>query len=83
MYVVALVLCAMTISAADYLDSFSEYRLQVRRNLGVTATNTSYVSDTTLKIYPSHHILTSAITFAICSRLSYSKTGKSVLCRTV
>lgn len=34
--------------SADYADSFSEYRIQIKNNLNVKITNTTWISDSTL-----------------------------------
>jgi len=46
--IAVLLVFAASVSAADFMDSFAEYQTQIRLNLGVTATNTSYAADTTL-----------------------------------
>lgn len=45
-----LLLSAMALSAksADFLDSFSNYRYQIRTGLNISTTNTTYVSDSTM-----------------------------------
>jgi hypothetical protein len=40
-----LLFLASSVGAADFLDSFSEYRAHVKRKLGIATTNTTYVSD--------------------------------------
>ena len=42
------ILLATSVWSADYADSFSEYRIQVKNALGVSTSNTTWVSDTTL-----------------------------------
>ena len=41
-------LLATSVLSADYADSFSEYRIQVKNALGVEITNSTWVSDTTM-----------------------------------
>jgi len=43
-----IMLFATSVWSADYADSFSEYRIQVKNALGVATTNSTWVSDTTL-----------------------------------
>lgn len=49
--ILLLVLTGGVASAADFMDSFSAYRSQIRRKLGVDVTNTTYISDSTLNEY--------------------------------
>jgi len=39
---------ATNVGASDFLDSFSEYTKQIRRNLGLSVTNTSVMSDSSM-----------------------------------
>ena len=41
-------LLATSVLSADYADSFSEYRIQIKNALGVEITNSTWVSDTTM-----------------------------------
>lgn len=56
--VLSLVLLGVAALAADYMDSFSAYRSQIRRALGVDVTNTTYLSDSTANEFLREGVMT-------------------------
>lgn len=51
LFVLLLVLLGVAALAADYMDSFSTYRAQIRRTIGVDIADVTYVSDSSLNDY--------------------------------
>lgn len=58
LFVLLLVLTGGVASAADFMDSFSAYRSQMRRALGVDVTNTTYLSDSTANEFLREGVMT-------------------------